>query len=435
MPQLTLDQRDSSLFEETISITRLRAAFAAVKANRGAAGTDQVTVEVFGENLDAELELLSREVREWRYKPNPVRRVSIPKADGGERLLGIPCVRDRVLQYSLKLTLEQSFEKEFSESSYGFRPGRNQHQAIQRAKALVLEGREWVVDIDLERFFDCINHDRIIALLRGKISDNRILRLTGMTLRSGILDNGEFIPNEEGAVQGSPLSPLLSNIVLDELDKELEKRGLKFCRYADDCNIYVKSKKAAERVMTSITKFIENRLKLRVNRTKSKVAGVSEVKFLGFTILERKIAIAKKAMIRAMKVVDRLTPRRTHKPLEKQIEEINRWYTGWTSYYGHAQYPWQLRLIEAHIRRRLRAQFIRAQKRPRTLFKKLIALGAPRRQAAHCVAGSGGVWRKSISKAAHRAWSSQYFAQRGLRTRSEDKLPHWLPLTIAATLP
>jgi group II intron reverse transcriptase/maturase len=435
MKQLTLDQKDTSLFEETISLTQLHTAYAAVRANRGAPGIDGVTIEAFGDNLAEELTTLAQEVREWHYEPSPVRRVRIPKPDGGERLLGIPCIRDRVLQYSLKLTIESRFEKTFSESSYGFRPGRNQQQAIQAAKKFVDDGRNWVVDIDLEQFFDRINHDRLITALQRKINDNRIIRLIGKTLRSGILDGEVFCQSGEGAVQGSPLSPLLSNIVLDELDSELGKRKLAFCRYADDCNIFVGSRKAAERIMASITRFIENRMKLKVNRAKSKVALASEVKFLGFTVIEGMLVIAKKSMMRAMETVDRLTPRRTHKPLEKQIDEINQWFLGWTSYYALGECPSQLQVVEAHIRRRLRAQIIRAQKKPRFLVKKLGQLGVPLKQARYAAYRAGNTWRISITKAAHRAWPNRWFEQRGLRTRSDEKHPHWHPLETTVTFP
>lgn len=427
--QLTLDLRNTDLFEETISVSRLRVAFAAVKANRGAAGIDGVSVKSFEGNLESELAKLAAEVREWRYRPSPVKRVRLPKPDGGERLLGIPTVRDRVLQYSLKMTVEPKFENNFSESSYGFRPGRNQRQAIMAAKQYVEEGKKWVVDIDLEKFFDCINHDKIIGRLHEKVRDKKILRLVGMTLRSGVLDGGEYLRSEEGTVQGSPLSPLLSNIVLDDLDKELESRGLKFCRYADDCNIFVGSKKAGERVMTSISGFIEKKLKLRVNREKSKVATASEVKFLGVTVKDGMIVIAQKTMKRAMEVVDRLTPRRTHKPLEKQIEEINRWYRGWTSYYQLAECPSQLGLLEAHLRRRLRAQFVEAQKRPRNLFKKYLSLGVSPKSARSAYRRRGS-WHKSITHAASFAWPNAWFTRIGLLTRSQEAQPHWKPLTV-----
>ena len=224
------------LFEEVISEDQLRIAYKAVRSNRGSPGIDEISVEKYGENLEENLRELIEEVKNWKYRPMPVRRVRIPKPGSDkERLLGIPSVKDRVLQYSLKMSLEKIFEKKFSENSYGFRPGRNQKQAVGKAKELVNSGKDWIVDIDLERFFDTISHDRLIHLLGLEVKDKRILRLIGITLRSGILDKGELIESEEGAVQGSPLSPLLSNVVLHELDAELEKRELSFCRFADDC--------------------------------------------------------------------------------------------------------------------------------------------------------------------------------------------------------
>lgn len=263
MEQLKLEIESRSLFEQITNPEELTRAYKAVKANKGAPGVDGITVEAFGENLKEEITRLREEVTTWTYRPQPVRRVMIPKPGSTkERPLGIPCVRDRVVQYAMKAVLEPIYEKDFSDSSYGFRPKRKQQQALERAKALVQEGKEWVVDIDLENFFGTINHDRLMATLAKKISDKRVLKLIGMTLRSGAMVNGTLEPTKEGSVQGSPLSPLLSNIVLDELDKELEKRGLSFCRWADDCNIFVSSKRAAERVMTGISKFIEGRLKL-----------------------------------------------------------------------------------------------------------------------------------------------------------------------------
>lgn len=434
MKQLNLDQIDTSLFEEVLSVKQLATAYKAVRANRGAPGVDGVSVEAFGEDLEVKLEHLGQEVREWRYKPSPVRRVRIPKPDGDERLLGIPCVRDRVLQYSLKITLEPYFEKHFSKSSYGFRPGKNQKQAIDTAQKLVREGREWVVDIDLEKFFDRINHDKVIHLVRVRIADPRILRLIGMVLRSGILEGDQIVVSEEGSIQGSPLSPLLSNIVLDELDKEIERRGLHFCRYADDCNLYVRSKKAAERVKESITKFIETRLKLKVNQAKSKVSLASGVKFLGFTILFGAVVISQKSMAQAMETVDTLTPRGTHLTLEKQIAKINAWYVGWSGYYERTEYPWQLATIEAHLRRRLRARMIHDQKRPRHLREKFVSLGVPRPTARLC-AYRGNIWRKSISKAANRAWNNKWFRSHGLRIRSEDGLAHWFSRNSRVSFP
>ena len=282
MEQLKLEIESRKVFEQIINRDELTRAYKVVKANKGAPGIDGITVEAFGAHLHEEITRLIEEITTWTYRPKPVRRVMIPKPGSTkERPLGIPCVRDRVVQYAMKAVLEPLYEKDFSESSYGFRPNRRQQQALDRAKALVREGKEWVVDIDLENFFGTINHDRLMATLAKKIDDKRVLRLIGMTLRSGAMINGTLEPTSEGSVQGSPLSPLLSNIVLDELDKELERRGLSFCRWADDCNIFVSSQKAAERVMTGISKFIEGKLKLKVNREKSKVAQTKNVKISG----------------------------------------------------------------------------------------------------------------------------------------------------------
>ena len=282
------------LYERICSIDELSAAFKAVKRNRGAPGIDGVTVKDFGERLFVELGQLQKELKSWSYEPKPVRLVEIPKPDGGARRLGIPCVRDRVVQAAIKAVLEPIFEPLFSTNSYGFRPNRNQWQAIHAAQRIVQSGKEHIVDIDLEKFFDRVQHDRLIHRLGEQIDDKRVLRLIGLTLRSGIMKDGIVSVTEEGTVQGSPLSPLLSNVVLDELDKELERRGLQFCRFADDCNIFTGSEKAAERVMETVTRFIERKLKLVVNKTKSKVARSQFVKFLGITIIAGTIAISMK---------------------------------------------------------------------------------------------------------------------------------------------
>lgn len=286
------------------------------------------------------------------------------------------------------------------------------------------------MDIDLERFFDTINHDRLIHLLGLEIKDKRILRLIGITLRSGIMDKEELIQSEEGAVQGSPLSPLLSNVVLHELDTELEKRELSFCRFADDCNIFVSSRKAAERVLASISKLIEKKLKLKINLQKSKVAPSNKVKFLGMTIACTMMLISKVSMTRALEKVKELTPRGSHLSLERQIEKINQWYVGWSGYYSMTETPSQLQSIEAHIRRRLRAQLIRNQKRRRHLDKKLIHLGV-RNALAHKTAYSNhGVWKLSHTAATEQAWSKSWFRQMGLKIVSQAKKPHWKALTV-----
>jgi RNA-directed DNA polymerase len=288
---------ESRLFENLCSTLYLGIGFILVKRNRGKPGIDGVRIADFEANLDEELSQLQQELSNWTYQPSPVRRVEIPKPGGkGMRLLGIPTVRDRVVQATLKLLLEPIFDPYFSPNSYGFRPGRSQHQAVEAAQRMVNSGKPYLVDIDLSKFFDRIHHDRLIARMGEKVTDKRILRLVGLMLRSGIMINGVVIPSQEGAMQGGPLSPLLSNIVLDELDQELEKRGLEFCRFADDCNIFVKSQKAAERVMEKVSQFIEKKLKLKVNQEKSQVALSDKVKFLGFTGVNGTIAIAHKAL-------------------------------------------------------------------------------------------------------------------------------------------
>jgi group II intron reverse transcriptase/maturase len=432
MKQLTLFIDDRSLFEKLCSPENLKAGFKAVKRNGGSPGIDGETIADFGSRLDEELDRLKMEIESWTYKPNPVRRVEIPKPGkgAGVRLLGVPCVRDRVVQATLKLILEPILDPTFSDNSYGFRPGRNQRQAVEAAQRIVRSGKEHVVDLDLAKFFDRVNQDRLIYRLSQYIDDKRILRIIGMILRSGVMKNGLVQPTLEGTVQGSPLSPLLSNLVLDELDKELERRGLEFCRFADDCNIFVGSHKAAERVMDSIGKFIEKKLKLQINRDKSKVALSKFVKFLGMTIIVGMISISTQSLNRAMAKVKELTPRGTHLKMEAAIAQINKWYIGWSSYYGMTQYPAQLRKIEAHIRRRLRSRLIGQQKTRRNLFKKLTKRKVPRQKAA-VVFTNKGRWALSISQAMHLAYPNEWFIKEmGQKIVSNEKRPHWFDVNL-----
>jgi len=416
------------LFERVCSIETLQSAFKAVRKNRGAPGIDGVSVEEFEGRLSEEFVRLKGELESWTYQPSPVRRVEIPKPQGGIRLLGIPTVKDRVVHGALKAMLEPLWDPLFSESSYGFRPGRNQRQAVEAAQAIVRGGKEYVVDIDLSRFFDRIHHDRLIYRLGTVISDKRVLRLIGIILRSGIMKDGLVTLSTEGSVQGSPLSPLLSNVVLDELDKELESRGLPFCRFADDCNIFVASQRAGERVMKSVTSFIEKRLKLVVNEQKSKVALSRHVKFLGITIIAGALAISAPSLGRAMDKVRELTPRGTHLSIERTVERINGWYVGWSSYYKMTQYPAQLRAVEAHIRRRLRARLFSQQKRRRHLYAKLVKRGVKPGTAVVAYSNRNW-WSLSISGAANSAYRNHWFIHTlGLKIMSDRKLPGWLNL-------
>lgn len=431
--QLELGFEDKrNIFEKILDTYNLKTAFKQVKKNKGAPGIDGITIEEYEQNLEDELKQLRQEVQSWSYKPTPVRRVEIPKPNGkGTRNLGIPIIKDRVLHMAIKLVIEPILEPTFSKNSYGFRPGRNQQQAVQEAKRIVESGKEFVVDIDLSKFFDRINHDRLIHRLKAHIEDTRVLRLIGMILRSGVMIEGVKMPTEEGSVQGSPLSPLLSNVVLDELDKELEQRGLEFCRFADDCNIFTKTERAAGRIMTSIKKFIEKKLKLKVNEDKSKTAKSDQVKFLGMTIVKGMIAISKAALNKAMEKVKELIPRGTNLAIEQAVEKINRWYRGWASYFKMTQYPAQLKSIEAHIRRRLRARIVSQQKKKRNLIAKLIKRGVAKKQAANTVYTNRKTWALSHTKAVEKAYPNRWFSDTlNQIIVSDKKLDHWFGLDV-----
>ncbi len=426
---LFVDER--SLFEKLCDLANLGTGFEHVRRNGGSPGIDGVNIEQFQSQLDEELARLKNDLESWRYKPAPVRRVEIPKPGKGKgvRLLGVPCVRDRVVHATLKLLLEPIFDPTFSEHSYGFRPGYSPQKAVKAAKRIIKSGKEYVVDIDLSKFFDRVNHDRLIFLLSGRVTDKRILRLIGMILRSGVMTKGTVLLTREGTVQGSPLSPLLSNVVLDELDKELEKRGLEFCRYADDCNIFVRSPKAANRVMDSISRFIENKLKLKVNWDKSRVGRSQDVKFLGMTVIRGTIAISVESMRRGRQKIKELTPRGTHLSLEKTVDRINQWYRGWSGYYLMTQYPYQFQVVEAHIRRRLRARFVYQQKRRRHLYKKLLKRGVRKKTAQKTTYSNKGIWALSNTYALNKAFPNKKFIQDwGLKIRSTDKMKHWFSL-------
>lgn len=401
-------------------------AFKAVRKNKGAPGVDNITIKIYEENLHRNLDQLSKELKSWTYKPKPVKRVDIPKPNGGTRMLGIPCVKDRIVQTAIKHIIEPQLDSIFSEHSYAFRPNRNQQKAIRNAQLIVKKGKSYVVDIDLSKFFDRIQHDKLIGRLKKFGIEREILRLIGNTLRSGIMNNGLTRVQTEGSPQGSPLSPLLSNVVLDELDKELEKRGLEFCRYADDCNIYVRTYKAANRVMESVSKFISRKLKLEVNKDKSKVALARHTKFLGMVIMAVAIAISPMSMKRAMAKIKELTPRRTHLTLDHQVEKINRWYIGWSGYYRMTNYPRQLHRIESHIRRRLRAMLISQAKTPKSLVKKLTKMGLSKGVASRMSYSNRGTWALSHTPGVERAFSNKWFINEVLlEIRSDEDLPHW----------
>ena len=329
-----------------------------VERNGGAPGIDGMTVEELRPYLrERWLEIREALDRE-SYQPKPVRRVEIPKPDGGKRMIGIPTVLDRLLQQAITQALTPLFEKQFSEHSYGFRPKRSAQDAVKQAQAYLQEGNDWVVDIDLERYFDRVNHDMLMARVARVVKNKRVLKLIRGYLNSGVMVNGVVMKTEEGTPQGGPMSPLLSNIMLDDLDKELERRGHKFVRYADDCNIYVRSKRAGERVMASVKAFLEKKLKLKVNPKKSKVERGTRVKFLGFSFYKRNgevlIRVAKQSQERFCKKLRRLTKRTRSGKLEDIIQEINQYTIGWMGYYWQANTPSVYGRLDGWIRRRLR---------------------------------------------------------------------------------
>lgn len=427
MIQQSLPFNTRNLFEIISNARALDTAFESVRKNNGSPGVDNVTVAEFEKGKVEELAKLSEDLQQWRYKPLPVKRVEIPKPgiNAGVRLLGIPAVRDRVVQAAIKAVLEPIFDPLFSDRSFGFRPNCNQHQAIEAARLEVLAGKEYVVDIDLSKFFDRINQDKLIASISKVIEDKRVLRIIGLTLRSGVMTDQGFEETTIGSVQGSPLSPLLSNIVLDELDKKLEQRGLSFVRFADDCNIFVNTEKAAQRVMENITHFIEKKMKLVINRDKSKIGLSRKIKFLGVTLIKGTVAIAKASMKNARMKIKELIPRGTNKTLEQTMQELNVWFRGWSGYFEITHYPAQFKSLEAYARRRLRSRIVSQSKRRIFLFRKLRQRGIKYKTAAKCVFSNKRRWALSKSKAVEMAFSNQYFEQVGQYIKSTQRKRHW----------
>ncbi|MEK7993540.1 MAG: group II intron reverse transcriptase/maturase, partial [Planctomycetota bacterium] len=363
----------------------LFAALERVERNGGAPGMDGMTVEELRPYLKEHWLEVREALDRQTYKPSPVRRVEIPKPDGGVRQLGIPTVLDRLLQQAVAQALTPLFEPQFSPASYGFRPGRSAQQAVKQAQEYVQAGYDWVVDIDLEKFFDRVNHDMLMARVARVVKDKRVLKLIRAYLNSGVMVNGVVMDTEEGTPQGGPLSPLLSNIMLDDLDKELEKRGHKFVRYADDCNIYVQTQRAGERVMESMKTFLEKKLKLKVSPEKSKVDRASRVKILGFSFYKRNgevlIRVANRSLERFRDKLRRLTKRTRSGKLEDVIQNINQYTMGWIAYYRQANTPSVFEGLDSWIRRRLRQMVWKRWKRGTTRYRELVKLGVPRERA------------------------------------------------------
>ena len=379
-----LEVKEDTL-ERILSKDNLNQAYKRVKANKGSPGIDGMTVEELLLYLKQEGEVLRQRILAGEYNPRPVRRREIPKPDGGVRQLGIPTVVDRFIQQAIAQELGKIFDPSFSDSSYGFRPQRSAHQAIMAARSYIEQGYCWTVDIDLEKFFDSVNHDKLMALVARKVRDKRVLKLMRKYLESGIMLNGVRVKNEEGTPQGGPLSPLLANIILDELDKELEKRGHKFCRYADDCNIYVRSRKAGERVMESITHYIEKVLKLKVNRNKSAVDKPSRRKFLGFSFYTKegkaRNFIHKKPLSRFKVKVKEITSRSNAMSMEMRKEKLNQLIRGWVNYFHIADMDGVAGKLDQWIRRRIRMCYWKQWKKIRTKRENLMRLGLNQHKA------------------------------------------------------
>ena len=406
----------NTLMEQALSSQNMREALKRVERNKGASGCDGMRVEELRPYLLKHWKGLKASLLSGTYRPKPVRRVEIPKPAGGVRLLGIPCVLDRLIQQAVLQILTPVFDPHFSPSSYGFRPGKRGHDAVRKARDYVLEGYEWVVDIDLEKFFDRVNHDMLLARVARRVSDKVLLGLIRQFLESGVLINGVVCASEEGTPQGGPLSPLLSNIVLDDLDKELESRGHKFVRYADDCNIYVRSLRAGERVKSSITSYLSNRLHLRVNESKSAVAPPWERKFLGFSLLnhvKRHIRLAPQSSDKVKDKIRALTQRSRSVSMSERILKLNEYLGGWLGYFALAETPSFFRNLDGWIRRRLRLCLWKQWKHGKTRARRLRALGLSEHKVLMATGSCKGYWRTVSCSAIHEALNNAYWRGKG----------------------
>ena len=406
--------------ERILSRENLLLAMKRVISNKGSHGVDGMTVYELRQFLKDNWLSIKESILNNEYKPMPVRRVEIPKPNGGTRLLGIPTVLDRFIQQAIAQELNYIYDENFSENSFGFRPRRGAKDAIQKAETYINEGYRWVVDIDLEKFFDRVNHDILMYKLSRSIKDKRVLRLIRKYLQAGIMINGIVVTSEEGAPQGGPLSPLLSNIMLDELDKELEKREHKFCRYADDCNIYVKSKRAGERVMDNITNFIGGKLKLKVNRSKSAVERPWKRKFLGFTIMlsfgKACTTISKQSLKRYKDKIREILSRSKPMTLEQRIIKMNQINIVWINYYGIAKCKGIAQQLDKWIRQRLRMCIWKQWKKVKTRYKNLKKLGLNHYQAIKFANTRKGYWRTANSAISNTTLTNQFFTDLGLKS-------------------
>jgi RNA-directed DNA polymerase len=410
----------ANLMERVCEGENLNRAYKRVKANKGAPGIDGMTVGELYDWLVKHKEALVESLLDGSYEPQPVRGKEIDKPSGGKRRLGIPTVVDRLVQQGILQVLEGIVDPTFSESSYGFRRGRNAHQAVKQAAEHVAEGRNIVVDVDLAKFFDRVNHDMLMARVARHVNDKRLLQIIRRFLEAGMMWDGVCVERYEGRPQGGPLSPLLANLLLDDLDKELERRGHRFCRYADDCNIYVRTQKAGDRVLGSVTRFLEEELRLRVNQGKSAAAPVQERQFLGYRILwDGRLVIAPRSLERAKRRIRQITRRNRGISLEQMIRELNSYLTGWVTYFRYAACKTHLRRLDEWIRRKLRCVRLKQRKRAKSIADFLQSLGVPEWSAWILALSGKGWWRKAGAPQANQAMNIAWFKAQGLVSLSE----------------
>jgi len=411
------------LMEEVCERENLREALRRVKANKGSPGVDGMTIDGITDYLKQHWPAIREQLLSGTYEPQPVRRVEIPKPDGGGvRKLGIPTVLDRFIQQAVMQVLQKRWDPTFSEHSYGFRPGRSAHQAVAQAQQYIAEGYNWTVDFDLEKFFDRVNHDKLMGRIAQRVEDKRLLKLIRAFLNAGVMENGLVSPSVEGTPQGGPLSPLLSNLVLDELDRELERRGHRFVRYADDSNVYVRSERAGQRVMESISRFITQKLKLKVNEAKSAVAQPSQRKFLGFSFTggpDVKRVIAPKALNHFKQRIRDITRRAKSVSIGTTMDELAPFMRGWRGYFGFCETPDVLMYLTRWVRLRLRTALWRQWKTPRRRRAALLQLGVRPRLASNTAGSSHGAWYLSRAKALSVGLSNAYFKSLGLPSLTE----------------
>ena len=412
----------SVLMDQVVARANMWAALRRVEQNQGAPGVDGMRVQDLREHLKASWEATRAALLDGTYEPKPVRRVEIDKPGGGKRLLGIPTVTDRLIQQALLQVLQPLFDPTFSEHSYGFRPGRSAHGAVMAAKEHIAAGCDWVVDLDLEKYFDRVQHDKLMARVARKVDDKRVLRLIRRYLQAGVMIDGVCVAREEGTPQGGPLSPLLANIMLDDLDRELTARGHRFCRYADDCNVYVRSQRAGQRVMASVRSFLEGRLGLKINESKSAVDRPWKLKFLGFSFYRRKgvphIRLAPQTIERLQAKVREITAKSNGMSMQWRIERLNAYLRGWLAYFALAATPSTYGKLDGWIRRRLRACLWKQWKRIRTRERELRALGVHEWEAQSWARTRTGYWRMAGGPLS-RALDTAYWRRQGLVSLAE----------------